>query len=184
MNSDTCRHLSGVDRGRIASRTDRPGGEPRLRIEGSTSNRPAVSYLSWDTEGGPRVEQNLLRPNESLGVAVLRDGTWQSGRELSATTKALAAGGREYSIASRPTPGCCWSLVPGKDRLTMTFSTEGIGCRQDRSGRTRLPARSERDPDDRDPECPPCRRVHAAAGCCQCAGFRPDDAGGRSAEAP
>ena len=60
-------------------------------------------------------------------MAVLLEGRWQSCREMAATSEAVAGNGRRYSIAVAPDIRLHWSLVPGKDRLTMAFSAAGAG---------------------------------------------------------
>ena len=37
----------------------------------------AVTFMSWDTEGGERFEQNLLRADAPFRTAVNVDGSWQ-----------------------------------------------------------------------------------------------------------
>ena len=38
---------------------------------------PGISFLSWDTEGGDRVDTNLLRPDSAVKIQYLSDGTWR-----------------------------------------------------------------------------------------------------------
>lgn len=55
------------------------GETPRLRFKADVS-RPALSFLSWDTEGGGRAETNLLRGGAAAGLRVRPSGGWPAGR--------------------------------------------------------------------------------------------------------
>ncbi len=41
---------------------------------------PGISSLSWDTEGGDRVDTNLLRPDSSVKIQFLAEGAWRDSR--------------------------------------------------------------------------------------------------------
>jgi hypothetical protein len=51
-------------------------GKPVLWIE-TSPDRPAVTFLSWDTEGGDKVGINLLRSESAVGIQVQEEGAWQ-----------------------------------------------------------------------------------------------------------
>ncbi len=62
--------------GRAAEASARP---PRVRIEADVS-RPAISFLSWDTEGGPKADTNLLRAGAGVGLQAEAPDTGPGGR--------------------------------------------------------------------------------------------------------
>ena len=51
--------------------------EPVLRIQVSDT-RPEMAFLSWDTEGGDRVQTNLLRAGQGVTPRVRMGGQWSS----------------------------------------------------------------------------------------------------------
>jgi len=51
-------------------------GKPVLVVE-TASNRPALTFLSWDTEGGDKAGTNLLRPDAGANIQVQAGGAWQ-----------------------------------------------------------------------------------------------------------
>ncbi|MBT3272376.1 MAG: hypothetical protein HN368_04415 [Spirochaetales bacterium] len=67
---------------------DVPDGDPIAVVDGVGENHP-ITYLSWDTEGGNRVQVNLLR--STIALWARREGSWhethgtESGVTLAAT---------------------------------------------------------------------------------------------------
>ena len=62
----------------VQMRAEMPAGRPEIRV------------LSWDTEGGRRVETNLLRANMPLGLRLKMDGNWKPGSEFPASPQPAA----------------------------------------------------------------------------------------------
>jgi hypothetical protein len=57
------------------------GDRSGLRWAGDPSH-PAITYLSWDTEGGERVKTNLLQPGSSVKLRLKVDGQWLDGDKV------------------------------------------------------------------------------------------------------
>lgn len=78
-------------------------GQPKLRLDTDPSG--AITFLSWDTEGGHRVDTNLLR-----GPAIVRGGTLKAATQATAITLSITpgAGPAEVTIPFDPriTPTC------------------------------------------------------------------------------
>ena len=49
--------------------------EPVLQLQ-LAEQRPEIVFLSWDTEGGDKVERNLLRPDPGVTLNVRTGGRW------------------------------------------------------------------------------------------------------------
>jgi hypothetical protein len=61
---------------------NRPASKPLLfRLE-TDPDQPAITFLSWDTEGGDRVQSNLLRTDAAVRLRFRDNGGWQEGRVL------------------------------------------------------------------------------------------------------
>jgi hypothetical protein len=46
----------------------------------SAETAPGISFLSWDTEGGPKAATNLLRQGSAVRVQFLSGGAWQDAK--------------------------------------------------------------------------------------------------------
>jgi hypothetical protein len=79
-----------------------------FRLE-TDARRPAVAFLSWDTEGGPRAGTNLLRPDAAVHLRIKAGNEWQAGElverrvEPDGCRYRLAAGGAlvDWTIRAR-----------------------------------------------------------------------------------
>ncbi|MDX9972845.1 MAG: hypothetical protein RBU21_07645 [FCB group bacterium] len=91
--------------------------EPRLRLETDAAH-PQITVLSWDTEGGNRVETNLLRA--PAGLRVLREGAWSAFSDQTVTRE----GSGEGEVVYR-SPLAVWSLDADEGELEITVSCSG-----------------------------------------------------------
>jgi len=82
---------------------------PQLRFA-ADPERPAVTFLSWDTEGGDRVRTNLLRPNAGIRLRFQVDGAWR---------EAEMSGRRADEQSVR------YELRAGKARIDWELRSEG-----------------------------------------------------------
>ena len=85
--------------------------EPKLRLE-FAATRPEIPVLSWDTEGGPRVETNLVCSGSAVGLRVRVDGAWSPGARFP-PNRSRQLTGYHLSIVGRP--GCRADLEHGVD---------------------------------------------------------------------
>ncbi|MBN2212092.1 MAG: hypothetical protein JW709_11910 [Sedimentisphaerales bacterium] len=99
--------------------------EPCLRMSGFDVKRAAISYLSWDTEGSRRVEQNLLRPKSEVALRVRLGGQWRSAVDLPTTGQALGDNEYRYDISVGPQTKLRWHIVASKNSLEMSVSAHG-----------------------------------------------------------
>ena len=94
-------------------------------LEGVTG----LGYLSWDTEGGNRVEENLLLPNSGVSLYAHVGDDWNLLKDVTVTQDATAGTIRQESRLS-PETLLTWvttvaqsNAVPeGKPILSMQFS--------------------------------------------------------------
>ncbi len=100
------------------------GGEARLRVEANPT-RPEIGFLSWDTEGGSRVETNLLRSGQATGLQVCQGGKWRAVAELPTTVERVLPETIRYRTSLGEQAALCWSLWTANDRLAMTFTFDG-----------------------------------------------------------
>jgi len=87
-----------------------------LRIQ-SESEQAALSYVSWDTEGGTRATMNLLRAPVVLQVE--KNGNWKSPKP--SQKKKLSEKAFRYLLHK---PEITWDIECDIDRMTMRFSGE------------------------------------------------------------
>lgn len=100
--------ISGKARTLDANGPDASAGPPLLRLE-TDAARPAIVFLSWDTEGGQKVKINLLRPGADIGLRLKVQNEWKTGElvesrvERDARRYRLRAGGTlvDWEIRSR-----------------------------------------------------------------------------------
>ncbi|MCD4728156.1 MAG: hypothetical protein K8R46_10870, partial [Pirellulales bacterium] len=70
-------------------------GEPVLRVK-TDPQSPAITFLSWDTEGGERTRMNLLRSGSMIRVRVA--GAWSRAEKLPAAAES-EDGPRRYRFS-------------------------------------------------------------------------------------
>lgn len=96
------------------------GPRPVLRVE-TDPHEAAITFLSWDTEGGERVRTNLLREKERVSLRVVGEGTWDDGFAVSRPLEG-ANGEMRHQVGDGTDVDLVWTFRPEPDGLTMTFS--------------------------------------------------------------
>jgi len=76
----------------------------------------AVTFMSWDTEGGERFEQNLLRADAPFRTAVNVDGSWQEAPAVLRFQCTDAPGG--FDLTATPS----LALPPGARAIRLVFA--------------------------------------------------------------
>jgi hypothetical protein len=97
--------------------------EPITVCKGA-SDRAAVPWLSWDTEGGDRITKNLLRAGKSIELRVRINGQWRSASEVPTRNHAATPGYWIYPITLAKDVELVWTF-PGGRPMTMSFVTQG-----------------------------------------------------------
>lgn len=99
---------------------------PALRIETEPS-RALVRFLSWDTEGGSRVNTNLLRMETGVNLHVRMAAQWRAGAELPTQREKAGRNGTRYRLPVAPDAELIWSLEPKNNALDLKVSGRGKG---------------------------------------------------------
>ena len=97
-----------------------PASGPVLRLD-TDSQRPLITMLSWDTEGGERVGTNLLRRNCGVGLRLLAEHYFIDGSDLP-TTVQTSPGGASYALRVSKRSGLRWDISTARDSFSMKFS--------------------------------------------------------------
>jgi hypothetical protein len=98
-----------------------PDKKPILSFE-AASNRPAVTFLSWDTEGGDRVGPNLLRPDAGVSIQVLTEGVW---RDVKMIKRRVEDGAARYDLRAGQAR-LAWEIESGEGNLSLSVkATKG-----------------------------------------------------------
>ncbi len=96
-----------------------------VRLE-TDPQRPLITALSWDTEGGDRVRTNLLRASDGIGLRVRVDDMFIDATDL-ATTVEARPGGASYLIKLSEHGSLRWDVTHAQDSVTMKFSAAETG---------------------------------------------------------
>ncbi len=96
----------------------------RLRVE-TSGEKAGITFLSWDTETGQRIETNLLRTGQAATLKVCRDGIWTAATELPTELVAGPAKTRTYRLAVAADTELVWTISATTDRMAMTLSCSG-----------------------------------------------------------
>lgn len=85
---------------------------------------PAVTFLSWDTEGGDRAKLNLLRKDSPVTLRARADGEWQPQ-----TAAKVCRGDKwaHYTMTPAPEAEVIWAIIDDPDRLSMRVSCSEAG---------------------------------------------------------
>ena len=108
----------------IAGRESVCAAEPILRLR-MAEERPEVVFLSWDTEGGDKVERNLLRPNTGLTLRLRSGGQWSSAASYPARIERVDAATTLVRMTVGNDAELSWKLTTTADSLTMTIAVGG-----------------------------------------------------------
>lgn len=97
-------------------------GSLRVEVEGA---RPLISFLGWDTEGGKRVDTNLLRANSSVGLRVHAAGQVLTGPQLATSVEGAGAEGSRFILSFPPDSRIICEVHPEGDRMTLSLTAQG-----------------------------------------------------------
>lgn len=92
----------------------------KIRIE-VNQQRPEVTCLSWDTEGGSRVETNLLRAPHALRLRMRSADPSKTGDGITLRSVDAKPGVTIYRLAA-PDAELSWSIAPAPDSISMQIS--------------------------------------------------------------
>lgn len=101
-----------------------PAADLVLRAE-FAANEPGLSALSWDTEGGPRAERNLLRQDHAVSLRVRRDSLWTPCATLPCETVRGAERETTFRLTVAADAALIWRVVLAEKRLALEFAAEG-----------------------------------------------------------
>ncbi len=111
---------SGSSDGRLSL----AAAEPILRLR-MAEERPEVVFLSWDTEGGDKVERNLLRSDAGLTLRLRSGGQWLSAASYPARIERVDAATTMVRMTVGNDAELSWKLATTADSLTMTIAVGG-----------------------------------------------------------
>ena len=95
--------------------------KPVLRVE-TDPQSPAISFLSWDTEGGKQARMNLLRSGSVIRVCIA--GEWLQSEKLPSVGR--SKGGR-YRLSPADDITLTWTVEVDDADLSITLAGEGAG---------------------------------------------------------
>jgi hypothetical protein len=95
-------------------------GPAKIRIEVS-QQRPEIACLSWDTEGGPRVEANLLRAPHTMRLRMQSGEPGKTGDGITLHSVDAKPGVTIYRLTA-PDTELSWSVAPAPDSISMQIS--------------------------------------------------------------
>ncbi len=125
-NTESHRHLAGMLVGMLACGvfccTAAGAGPAKIRIEVS-QQRPEVTCLSWDTEGGSRVESNLLRTPHTMRLRMQSADPGKTGDGITLRSVDAKPGVTIFRLAA-PGTELSWSVAPAPDAISMQISQE------------------------------------------------------------
>ena len=92
------------------------------------NERPEVTRLSWDTEGGSRTETNLLRSGQPMRLRMRSGGQNKPAGNLSLSSVDVKPSTTTYRLATASAVEWLWGLSPTADSLRMTFTRQAAGA--------------------------------------------------------
>ena len=96
---------------------------PVLRIH-TDLERPAIPFLSWDTEGGDRARINLLRHGSGVSLRVRVGEQWRPAEQLVTKPQLYADGGASYRVSIAAGSLLVWFIHPSGGQLALRLSAE------------------------------------------------------------
>lgn len=111
--------------GVILSMLVTPTAKASVRVE-THATSPAISVLSWDTEGGDRAKLNLLRRDSPVSLKVRIAGKWRQGADFTTRVEKTDKGAR-YRLAIASGAELEWDVEPTRDQLVMSLASKGTG---------------------------------------------------------
>ncbi|MHB8866133.1 MAG: alpha-L-rhamnosidase-related protein [Pirellulaceae bacterium] len=110
---------------------DGPGlgaAEPLLRLQLAPQG-PEVAFLSWDTEGGDKVQRNLLRSDQAMTLRVRTGGQWLAAASYPTKIERVDAATTAMRLTIDRNVELTWTLTTAPDSLAMTFVEQGPQAR-------------------------------------------------------
>ncbi|MHB0959557.1 MAG: alpha-L-rhamnosidase-related protein [Pirellulaceae bacterium] len=120
---------------------DGPGlgaAEPLLRLQLAPQG-PEVAFLSWDTEGGDKVQRNLLRSDQAMTLRVRTGGQWLAAASYPTKIERVDAATTAMRLTIDRNVELTWTLTTAPDSLAMTFAAQGPQARAIESVELRFP---------------------------------------------
>jgi hypothetical protein len=112
-------------------------GKFRMTLD-ANPQRAAITFLSWDTEGGERAVRNLLRDGEAARLRLCQDGVCLECATLSSSL-CTSSGSLRYQIALDPNTCLEWQIAVTPDALTTSISCTGSGLAEGQTLELLLP---------------------------------------------
>jgi hypothetical protein len=101
-------------------------GPAAMRIEPEPA-RAQVSFLGWDTEGGPRADTNLLRAGTAMGLRIQTGGRWCPVGNMPTQREGAGGNSTRYRVSVAPDADLVWSLESKGASLTTKITGQGRG---------------------------------------------------------
>ena len=98
--------------------------QPAMNVQMS-AERPVISILGWDTEGGHRAKVNLLRKDRACSLRFQRSHEWIWAADCPTKIAAAGESGAAYRIRVTPDAEVVWRILPEPRQIRMTISVEG-----------------------------------------------------------
>lgn len=99
-------------------------GLPVLRIA-PAADHARLDYLGWDSEGGPRVDRNLLRAGHGVELRVRVGGKWVRSGDLPAMMQKDASGAVRYTFAPAAGAEIAWRVRQQDGQLALSVHFGG-----------------------------------------------------------
>ncbi len=124
IRRQNCAVLVGCMSLLAAALSARPAlGQAVLRVE-TDPQSPAITVLSWDTEGGKQAEMNLLRA--ATGMRVRVTGAWTEAKALPSVSEGDGVL-RRYRFSPADDIHLTWTVEVHDADLSLTLAGEGAG---------------------------------------------------------
>lgn len=102
------------------------GSNPVLRMI-PDRERPLVKFVSWDTEGGGRSLENLLRAGSGVTLRIQTGGQWHPAETFPSEASFPAPGRTHYRIRVAPGFDLLWRMEATGGYLTFVVSSHARG---------------------------------------------------------
>ena len=99
---------------------------PILKIK-TDAHRASITFLSWDTEGGNRVQRNLLRAGCGITLRLNSGNSWREAAGLPTRRHKLSGNGTQYHLSVSPREELIWNITPKRGGLTLKMATKHEG---------------------------------------------------------
>lgn len=96
-----------------------------FRVE-TAPDRAAITFLSWDTEGGPRAATNLLRENTVVSLTLRGAGEPGNSADLPVQREGNDSALVRYTLAVQPQRTMEWKIRSGQRGMQMALRCAGF----------------------------------------------------------